>query len=156
MFYIPAFQLVSLSLSIFLRFYIYIRICVVHTGSKEVFTPHLLLARSTSGTTERITNLSFAYLLPLNLLPSLSLFSLDSDRRIVDFPKRVFRRSEPGTKELPKFLFSIINHSFGFKRAFDHGAPFRHFALPPIDLFRTLTTDETVGKDCITLKLWCY
>ena len=140
MFYIPAFQLVSLSLSIFLRFYIYIRICVVHTGSGEVFTPHLLLARSTS-VTERITNLSFAYLLPLNLLPSLSLFSLDSDRRIVDFPTRVFRRSEPGQKELTKFLFSIINHSFGFPRAFDHGAPFRHFALPPIDFFRTVGLD---------------
>ena len=116
----------SLSLSIFLRFYIYIRICVVHTGSGEVFTPHLLLARSTSSTTERITNLSFAYLLPLNLLPSLSLF---------------FRRSEPGKKELTKFLFSLINHSFGFTRAFDHGAPLLHFTIQPIDLFRTLTLD---------------
>ena len=141
MFYIPAFQLVSLSLSLSFYVSISIYVFVLSTQNREKFSLHTSswLARRLSRT-ERITNLSFAYLLPLNLLPSLSLFSLDSDRRIVDFPTRVFRRSEPGQKELTKFLFSIINHSFGFTRAFDHGAPFRHFALPPFG-FLTVVID---------------
>ena len=137
-FYIRAFQLVSLSLSIYLFLYslsIYLRVCLVATltDAGEVFTP----------------------LPPTRSLDNLAL-SLRFELRVVDFPNEIIRRSEPGQKELSKFLFSSLDHSFGFRRASDHGAPFRHFALPPNALFRTLTLDETVEKDCITLKLWCY
>ena len=113
----------SLYLSIYLFLYslsIYLRVCLVATltDAGEVFTP----------------------LPPTRSLDNLAL-SLRFELRVVDFPNEIIRRSEPGQKELTKFLFSSLDHSFGFKRASDHGAPLLHFTMQPNALFRTLTVD---------------
>ena len=102
-FYIRAFQLVSLSLS--LSFYLFL-----YSLSLSIYISTYLSCRD-----PHRCGRSFHSTPPPRSLDNLAL-SLRFDLRVVDFPNEIIMRSEPGQKELFKFLFSRLDHFYDFIR----------------------------------------